>query len=278
MAEFNPTPLDPFTITSHSVTLNSHSLERLVSLTFLLPPGYESSTQLYATLYLNDGQDFERLRLQETLEKLYQKNQVPGLLVVGIHANERRLSEYGTAHQPDYKGRGDRAEAHTQFVLHELVPYVEKHFRVNKELQSRVYAGFSLGGLSALDVCWNHADVFSKVGVFSGALWWRSRAYDEGYDDANDRIMHVQIRNTIGKPALKFWFEAGTDDEKDDRNNNGIIDAIDDTYDLMYELERKGYIRETDFTYLEVEGGQHNPETWGAVMPAFLQWAFNDQF
>ena len=130
----------------------------------------------------------------------------------------------------------------------------------------------SLGGLSALDICWQHDTTFAGVGIFSGSLWWRSRAYDEGYDDENDRIMHVRVRNTTAKPALRFWFQAGTDDEQEDRNQNGIIDAIDDTLDLMRELQTKGYRQDADYTYLEVSGGQHNPETWGAVFPDFLRW------
>lgn len=259
---------------NRTVSLHSRFLERQVSLTFLLPSNYEESIKAFPLLVLNDGQDFERLRLAESIDRLQQQGEIPALIVVGIHANELRLSEYGIAHQPDYKGRGSRAEAHTQFILNELLPYIEERFRVVTQPDSRAIAGFSLGGLSALDIAWNHSEVFSKVGVFSGSLWWRSRAYEEGYDDENDRIMHVQIRKSSQKPALKFWLEAGTDDEKDDRNNNGIIDAIDDTLDLMKELEAKGYQSGADFVYEEVMGGQHNPETWGAIMPAFLKWAF----
>ncbi|PKK38363.1 esterase [Siphonobacter sp. SORGH_AS_0500] len=263
---------------NRTVSLHSRFLERQVSLTFLLPPNYDESTEAYPLLILNDGQDFERLRLSERVEALYQQEAIPSLMIVGVHANELRLSEYGTAHQPDYKGRGNRAEAHTKFILQELIPYLEERFRLLTDAKARAIAGFSLGGLSALDIAWNHSEVFSKVGVFSGSLWWRSRAYEEGYDDENDRIMHVQIRKSAHRPELKFWLQAGTDDEKDDRNHNGIIDAIDDTLDLMKELKAKGYQPDVDFTYEEVAGGQHNPETWGAIMPVFLKWAFASSF
>jgi enterochelin esterase-like enzyme len=70
---------------------------------------------------------------------------------------------------------------------------------------------------------------------------------------------------------LKFWFQTGTNDETDDRNKNGIIDSIDDTTDLIKLLKGKGY---ADIVYREVEGGEHNPKTWGEVLPDFLIWAF----
>ena len=78
----------------------------------------------------------------------------------------------------------------------------------------------------------------------------------------------------LEKPALKFWFQTGTLDEKADRNKNGIIDSIDDTIDLIRELEAKGYKRPDDIRYMEVVGGRHDTATWAAAMPHFLSWAF----
>jgi predicted alpha/beta superfamily hydrolase len=96
-----------------------------------------------------------------------------------------------------------------------------------------------LGGLSAVDLVGQHPYAFCRVGVFSGSFWWRKKAYDDGYDDENDRMMHVTIRRNSLKKGLKFWLQVGTNDETDDRNNNGVIDAIDDTLDIIYELKRK---------------------------------------
>jgi enterochelin esterase-like enzyme len=63
-------------------------------------------------------------------------------------------------------------------------------------------------------------------------------------------------------------------DETKDRNNNGIIDSIDDTLDLIKELETKGYQREKDIFYLELPDGHHDVATWGRAMPVFLKWGW----
>ena len=86
--------------------------------------------------------------------------------------------------------------------------------------------------------------------------------------------MHDLVRKGWYSPSLRFWFETGTEDETSDRNNNGIIDSIDDTTDLIDELVKKGYQRERDIRYVEVVGGQHNQKTWRRIMPDFLTWAF----
>lgn len=254
----------------------STNLHRNVRLTVLLPPEYHHPAYFlshYRLLIFNDGQDFPSLRMEQVLNEMYQHDQLKKIIVVGVHANHDRLFEYGTAHQADYKNRGHRAAQHSDFVVRELIPHLEHHFRLKKGPEHRIIAGFSLGGLSAIDIAWNHPQHFSKVGVFSGSFWWRKKAFEDGYDDHNDRIMHVQVRQASHKPSLKFWFQAGTEDETSDRNNNGIIDAIDDTLDLMTELRHKGYQEHKDFTYVEVPAGRHDQATWSRVMPEFLRWA-----
>jgi enterochelin esterase-like enzyme len=259
------------TFTENLYLLNSKALGRTVKCTAFIPDNIESNgcTNL---LLINDGQEAGNLKLKQTIELLYNGSRIQPLLAIAVHANEDRLQEYGTAGRPDFKQRGAKADAYSQFIKNELLPYIQTETNVNR-FQNVAYAGCSLGGLSALDIAWHHPQLFDKVGVFSGSLWWRSKGLDEGYTDA-DRIMHRIIRETETKPKLKFWLQTGTNDETADRNKNGIIDAIDDTIDLIKELENKGYRRPGDIQYLEIVGGRHHADTWALAMPKFLCWAF----
>lgn len=254
--------------------LYSKYLKRHVVIDVFLPPNYHQEADNYPVLYANDGQDMEAVKMKATLDSLYDGEKIPKIVVVAVHTCGERLQEYGTAAMPDYKGRGSKAAKYTKFVMEELKPYIHQTYRVRKDAANTAFMGFSLGGLSAFDITWNHPYAFSKVGVFSGSFWWRKKAYEDGYDDENDRIMHVQVRQSGYKKGLKMWFEVGTKDETDDRNKNGIIDAIDDTLDLMTELEKKGYKKEADIAYLCIEGGEHNQKTWANCLPNFLTWAF----
>ena len=95
---------------------------------------------------------------------------------------------------PIIKDSGAKADLYTSFIFEELLPFIRKKYAV-PSFREKAFAGFSLGGLSALDIVWSHPDEFSKVGVFSGSLWWRSiDQADEEYDDDKHRIMHQQIR------------------------------------------------------------------------------------
>ncbi|MES2109995.1 MAG: alpha/beta hydrolase-fold protein [Bacteroidota bacterium] len=259
------------TITETNITLKSDVLKRDVACTLLMPEDGEITEPLNLLL-LNDGQELEALQLKDTLTELTNYGRIKPVLVVAIHSGEERLQEYGTAGKPDFKKRGTKATLYTEFIKTELLPGISKLTGIEK-FNSTVYAGFSLGGLSALDITWNNPQLFDKVGVFSGSFWWRSKDLSKGYTEA-DRIMHGIIKNTDVKPNIKIWLQTGTKDETSDRNKNGIIDSIDDTVDLIKELEAKGFTRPADVQYIEMFGGSHNTETWAKAMPKFLTWAF----
>lgn len=260
-------------ITIHQYkNLESKQLNRNIWFDVYLPPGYQETLKKYPVLFFNDGQDMEAVGLAHTLNDLYKENKIQHILIVAIHAADR-MQEYGVEQQPDYAGRGSKAWAYSRFLLGELRPYILQHYRCEKETSKQAIAGFSLGGLSAIDIAWNHPDIFGKVGVFSGALWWRYKAFSPRNPDGH-RLMHEIISKGTKKPGMKFWFQTGTNDEDSDRNNNGIIDSIDDTLDLIKELTDLGYNREQDIHYYEVVGGYHNQYTWGRAMPEFLKWMF----
>ena len=253
------------------ITLYSTFLKRKVTVDTYLPTNVAEPANM-SLLLINDGQDLPNMPFEEILNDLLQQNLIEPILCAGIHCGPERKMEYGVASHPDYKGRGAKAGAYTNFIFKELLPLIHKTYNV-PSFREKSFAGFSLGGLSALDIVWNHPQEFANVGVFSGSLWWRSRGYNEHYDDNKHRIMHQQIKKGSYYPWLKFFFECGTLDETADRNHNGVIDAIDDTLDLIKELKKKGYSN-SSINYFELEDGTHDVATWARAFPEFLQWGW----
>ena len=256
--------------------LISRFLGREVELSILLPPTNLASQAALPVLYLNDGQDLDRLHLPATLERLYARQAMRPFVLVAIHANEQRVQEYGTAAQADFNGRGSRAGAYSQFVREELLPFAQARYQASADPAEAIMAGFSLGGLSAFDLVWHHPEAFARAGVFSGSFWWRQRAVGAGYTPA-DRIMHGLVRSGQPDASHRFWLQTGTLDERNDRNENGVIDSLEDCLDLIEELIKTGLDAHQAIRYVQVEGGHHHPDTWGRVMPDFLQWAFGQE-
>lgn len=252
--------------------LYSRHLQRHVKLTIINTPIPDDKSQLNLLL-LNDGQDINKFCVKAILDSLYEKNLIRPVTVVGIHAGDR-MKEYGVADQPDYKNRGDKAGDYDEFINDEIYPYAKKKAGVRK-FSSVVIAGCSLGGLSAFDVAWNHSDKIDKVGVFSGSFWWRdkdNKAAD--YSDDNNRIMQAKIRSSKKKPHLLYWFYVGGKEEEGDRDKDGIIDAVDDTRDLVTLIKSKNICAPEDIVSTEDANAKHDWPYWSAQLPAFLVWAF----
>lgn len=258
-------------IVVESKIIHSAILDRDVSIDIYLPTHVKHPGDMNL-LVINDGQDLIKMPFENILNDLYYYEEIAPVLCVGIHCSKDRKHEYGMANFPDYLGRGSKAGLYTRFILEELIPFIKHSFHI-PFFRSQAFAGFSLGGLMALDIVWNHSDIFSKVGVFSGSLWWRRKAYEDGYTDASDRLMHNQVRDSTSSPLLKFYFQAGTEDETSDRNGNGIIDSIDDTKDLIDLLYSKSYDKDS-IQYAEIIGGKHDVDTWAKALPDFLKWGW----
>ncbi len=257
-------------IQKHEIrNVHSKVLNRDVDVDIYIPTGYQ---ELFPILILNDGQDSKAVKVQQTLQKLIETQEIEPVIIANVYAGDR-LQEYGVNGKPDYAKRGSKASMYDEYMIHHLLPFLNYTYPIDLNHPKNTIAGYSLGGLSALDIAWNNPNYFKQVGAFSGSFWWRKRALNNGYTDA-DRIMHHKIKTSKNKPELKFWLQAGTHDEMADRNNNGIIDAIDDTLDIVSELVRKGYKPYRDVVYYEMEHGEHNQKTWAKAMPVFLKWAY----
>lgn len=253
--------------------LTSEFLDRDVKVDCYLPADY-SNFSFLSLLLINDGQDLRTMHFDGILEELYASGKIEPLFCVGIHCATDRKNEYGTASVLDYKGRGAKSALYTRFIFEELLPYLRLTYSIIS-FKEKAFAGFSLGGLCALDIVWNQPEEFTKAGVFSGSLWWRDKDQaDADFDENTDRIMHRQVREGGYYPWLKFFFEVGTLDETADRNKNGIIDSIDDTVSLINELTLKGYEPDKDIRYVELKQGRHDVATWAKAMPLFLEWGW----
>jgi enterochelin esterase-like enzyme len=252
----------------------SSFLDREVIIDFYFPPKTADAGNL-SLLLINDGQDLVTMKFEEILDYLYETQSINNLFCVGIHCAKDRKNEYGTAKYLDYKGRGAKAALYNRFILEELMPFIRRRAFIYS-FKEKCFAGFSLGGLCALDIVWNHPLEFSKAGVFSGSLWWRDKDQEDAdFDENVNRIMHRQVKedkNTY--PWLKFFFEVGTQDETADRNNNGVIDSIDDTVSFIDILVDKGYNRNNHIKFLEIKDGRHDVPTWAKAFPDFLRWGW----
>lgn len=241
--------------------------------TVYLPPGYDAAReQPYPLLLALDGQTMPQWRLAETLAELVGTGEMEPVVVAAVPASPERIDEYGMAGELDFAGRGRKAKAFQDLLAGEVLPWVREHYHVATGPAGTGIFGASMGGLCAFDTAWRRPQIFGLAGIFSGSLWWRADNSTPIAQQAS-RLVHRTVRTTTVRPELRLWFEAGTRDESADRDGDGVIDAIQDTRELIAELEAKGFRRGTDLAYREMKDGEHHEATWARALPEFLRWA-----
>ncbi|MEO6681449.1 MAG: alpha/beta hydrolase-fold protein [Ginsengibacter sp.] len=253
-------------INSKEDKVYSRHLQKQMELVIVSTPVPNEKSD-FNLLILNDGQDFQSLRVQETLDSLWKVKSIKPLVIVGVKATNRD-DIYGVAGMSDYEGKGKSAEKYGNFIKNELLPYVKKMSGVRK-FNSVIFAGNSLGGLSAFDIVWDNWQKFDKVGVFSGSFGVSDLdPHDPDYSMDKNRLIISKITSSRKKPKLKFWFYAGAGN---DSNTNLSIKR--NTKDLIELIKKKKVAHPNDIDYAEFSGGKDDVNSWSRAFPAFLIWA-----
>ena len=141
------------------------------------PPGYNDPKNVdksYPVLYMFDGQNlFEQLpgipgewKVDETATKLIESGKIEPVVIVGIpHADAHRLREYLPFGA--YKGLEGDGKNTMKWMIHEVMPRVERAFRVKTDRESTSIGGASLGGAMAIYGSTAYPDRFANAIVES---------------------------------------------------------------------------------------------------------------
>lgn len=138
-----------------------------------LPPGYDdprNGQATYPVLYMHDGQNlFEKLPtvpgewgMDETAGALVTSGEIRPLIIVGIpHSGAGRSAEYLPFDGLD--GVEPQGGRHVDWLIREVMPRVERAFRVRKGPENTGIGGSSLGATIALHAAASHPEVFGLV-------------------------------------------------------------------------------------------------------------------
>jgi enterochelin esterase-like enzyme len=275
-----------------------------IRLAIHLPPHYDADDAddaRFPVLYVNDGQDMAAVGLASTLRALRAEGAIRDLIVVAIHMPSDRMGAYGLSDrraghpvvaQTRYGPVGTHAHAYSEWIANTLVPHVDAHYRTRPAPDARAILGWSLGALNAFNLGWQYPDVFGRVGAFSPSFWL---AADRSDAQSVQRTRLAQRMVDAGPPrtGLKLFLAVGTDEERDDRDGDGLHDALDDTRDLVLGwqpgngglrgLAQLGYSTNPDHATAPdradvalhlLPGGKHDQPSWARMLPVFLRWAY----
>ena len=173
-AEFMDTKNTPRGAVS-SVTYYSTALGKFRRMHVYTPPGYESGQGKYPVFYLLHGagdcdDSWSSVgRAGFILDNLLASKKAKPMVVV-MPAGHTRPFGRGAAPATPSPGGTPPPDEFVQDFVTDIMPYVEKNYRLISSRSSRAIAGLSMGGAQTLNIAIPNLEKFAYVGVFSSGL------------------------------------------------------------------------------------------------------------
>lgn len=131
-------------------------------------PAQHKTEEPAALMIFQDGERLRdvkgKWRIPIVFDNLIARGDMPPTIAVFInpgHDMSRPLQNNRFSNRSyEYDGLGDR---YVRFLLEEIVPEVEKRYRISQDPEMRAIGGSSSGAICAFTAAWEHPDAFHKV-------------------------------------------------------------------------------------------------------------------
>ena len=240
-----------------------------------LPANYGSprnAHRSYPVLYMHDAQNLfddatsnaGEWHVDETVDHLVGSFKIPPMIVVGIdHAGENRSSEYLPYPDPHHKQydvpapKELRGNDYARFLLTEVMPFIEKKYRVSRGAANTGIGGSSYGGVISLYTVLQHPGIFGHALIESPVL-----------GVGNGQLLK-DAENAKQLPQ-KMFLAMGTSETRDPEYNAQLVKNVEE---LQTILRKKGMGPERLKVVVE-EGAAHNEGAWSRRLPDALLFLY----
>jgi len=236
---------------------NSQFVPRKRDILVWLPPGYEAEKERrYPVLYMHDGDSvFVNWRIDETAKSLIDSGQIEPLIIVLVPnggSQEARFEEYTPTRSGAHRV-GGKADAYGRMLAEELKPFIDSEFRTLADPPNTALGGASLGGLVSLHLGLRQPTVYGRLAVFSPSVWW------------DGRVILRSVKALAARTNARIWLDIGTGEGRG---------AVEDVRELRDALVGKGWVLNSDLTYFEARGADHEEKAFAGRAAPMLKFLF----
>jgi enterochelin esterase-like enzyme len=235
-----------------------------------LPPDYETSNRRYPVLYLLHGAGDDQtgwIQFGEVLhiaDKAIREGKATPMVIIMPDANTGQRGYYNT---PDGKWR------YEDFFFEELMPFVEKKYRIKNEKRYRAIAGLSMGGGGTFVYALHRPDLFSSacpLSAYAGPL---------SIEDTKQMFERRGIKDYKESDIEPYFKQYGVlplienIKEQDKKAVRWYIDCGDD--DFLYEGNSLVHIamKKKDIPHeFRIRNGGHTWTYWRESLPEVLSF------
>ena len=237
-----------------------------------LPPNYDTQPKArYPVLYLQHGGGEDETgwirqgNANFILDNLIAAKSCKPMILVMAYGYARRAGQT----PPDLTGKPfgspemlramqDMTSAFEDDVTEALIPFIDSKFRTFADRDHRAMAGLSMGGMQTFQVAFNHLDLFSYIGGFSGA---GGMLGNRKLDPKTDYNAAFADPANFAKRVHLLWIGVGTNEPE--RMRSGLQN--------LHNSLQEANIRHV---YYESPGTDHEWQTWRRDLKDFASRLF----
>lgn len=209
-----------------------------------------STDHKYNICMMQDGNDYYQLgRIATLSDKLHETADITNTIFVGIHYidKEDRRKKY----HPD----GVQYDAYVNFLVEEVVPFIDQLLPTNPFGTTRALMGDSLAGTIALMTSISYPELFEKVVMQSPFV---------------DQTILTRV-NYSANDLSDVYHTIGLNETAVPTSDNKIVDFVTPNRELhdLLQMKTENYI------YHEINEGDHTWKYWQKDLPHILKTMFN---
>lgn len=185
------------------------------------PPGYDNTKDKYPVLYLlhgNGGDEdgwISRGRANYIIDNLIASKEAVPMIVVVTNGNPDAVSapldKPLNAKTKDLPGVASMAsQRFEQSFVKDIMPFIEKNYRVVADADHRAIAGLSMGGYQTQNITNANPTMFKYIGVMSMGLF---SSFGNNPNPNYNKDQHVaQLKALIAANPKLYWIGIGKQD------------------------------------------------------------------
>ena len=233
-----------------------------------LPAGYDETDQSYPVMYLLHGSGDDHTgwvqfgQVQNIADRVIAEGKAGPMIIVMPDANTGTRGYFNTIH-------GDFN--YEDFFFKELIPHIEKTYRVRSERRYRAISGLSMGGGGTIFYALHQPDMFAAaapLSAFVGA--WGVERSGNGLAGLSEK----QIEDYFNRHSIEGMIKtASEEDLKKIRSIRWYISCGDD--DFLYEGNSLMHIafRKNEIPHeYRVKDGGHTWTYWRMELPLVMEF------
>src|SRR5690554_1333249 len=253
-------------------TVKSEILKMDRKYAIYLPEGYDQTDRSYPVLYLLHGSGDNHTgwvqfgQVQNIADKAIAEGSAGPMIIVMPDADTERRGYFniieGTYNYED-------------FFFKELIPHIEKTYRVRSEKRYRAVSGLSMGGGGTIFYALHRPDLFAAAAPLSAATgYWDFEQFKTRMGSATSSVSDQQLNDYFNRHNIESLIKnSSADNLKKIKDIRWYVSCGDD--DFLYEgnanlhiLFHKNEIRHE----YRVKDGGHTWTYWRQELPLVLEF------